>query len=170
MAGEVDKKSNGPTMITTVAGYSIIWLVLSGGELASLVIGIPCVLLATAAAVALPASSNLVWYEGLKFLPYFFWRSLLGGVDVAWRAFHPLMPIAPDMIEYPTSLPKGLAQVVMANTISLLPGTLSAQLDHGVITVHVLDGDSDFLSEIKAVECRLARVFGTASAPLGDQR
>lgn len=80
-------------------------------------------------------------------------------MDVAWRAFHPRMPIAPDLIEYPLRLPPGLPQVFMANTISLLPGTLSAELDQGILQIHVLDSQKDFLAEVKMVEHNVARMF-----------
>ena len=86
---------------------------------------------------------------------------------MAWRAFHPAKPIAPDLIDYLIRLPPGLPQVFMANTISLLPGTLSATLDRGVLKVHVLDSRSDFLSELETVEQRVARMFGIHLGPSG---
>lgn len=94
-------------------------------------------------------------------MPFFLIRSLLGGADVAWRAFHSGMPIAPDLIEYPLRLPPGLPQVFMANTVSLLPGTLSASLNQGIQKLHVLDGRNGVLAELEAVEQRVARMFGT---------
>jgi len=87
-------------------------------------------------------------------------NSLIGGIDVAWRAFHPRLPIAPDLIEYPLRLPPGQSQVFMANTVNLLPGTLSAALDRNIMKVHVLDSQKDFLSELEAVEQNVARIFG----------
>ncbi len=89
-------------------------------------------------------------------------HSLLGGADVAWRAFHPGLPIAPDLIEYPLRLPPGLPRVFMANTVSLLPGTLSASLDRSVLKVHVLDSRRGVLAELEAVEQSVARMFGTS--------
>jgi multicomponent Na+:H+ antiporter subunit E len=89
-------------------------------------------------------------------------RSLLGGVDVARRALHPDLPIAPGLIEYPLRLPPGLPQVFMANTVSLLPGTLSAALDRSVLTVHVLDRRTGFLADLKTVEQSVARLFGAS--------
>ena len=87
-------------------------------------------------------------------------RSLLGGVDVAWRAFHPSMPIAPEIIEYPLRLPPGLPRVFMMNTVNLLPGTLSATLERSVLKVHVLVRQKAYLPELKAVEHSVARLFG----------
>jgi multisubunit Na+/H+ antiporter MnhE subunit len=63
---------------------------------------------------------------------------------------------------YPLRLSPGLPQVFMANTASLLPGTLSAALDRSVLKVPVLDRRNDFLSELEAVEQSIDRIFGTS--------
>lgn len=158
----VKVKNRWSTIISRGVLFTLIWWILTDGTLLSWWIGIPVVLMAIAASAALLPAQPLVWHEFLGFVPFFLMRSLRGGADVAWRAFHPSMPISPNLIEYRTQLPPGLPQVFMANTISLLPGTLSAELDRGVIKVHVLDGRSDFLAELKAVEQRVARLFGTS--------
>ena len=146
-------------IISRAALFSLIWWILADGAASSWLIGLPAVLLAVAASVAVLPPKAFVWYEFLRFMPFFLLRSLLGGVDVAWRAFNPAMPISPDLIKYPTRLPQGLPQVFMANTISLLPGTLSAAFDQNVLRVHVLDIESDFLSELEDLERRVALVF-----------
>jgi len=81
---------------------------------------------------------------------------------VAWRAFHPGIPIAPDLLEYTMRLPPGLPRVFMANMVSLLPGTLSAELNRNVLKVHVLDSQQDFLTELEALERSVARMFGVS--------
>ncbi len=122
----------------------------------------PVVLLAVIASNALIPPTRLAWSGLLRFIPFFFTRSLMGGTDVAWRAFHPDLPIDPDLIAYPLRLPPGLPQVFMANTVSLLPGTLSAELGQSVLQVHVLDRRRDFVAELEAVEENVARVFGVS--------
>lgn len=68
--------------------------------------------------------------------------------------------IAPDFIEYPLQLPVGMAQVMMANTVSLLPGILSADLNHSVLIVHVLDGKNNVKKELEVIEKQIKQVFG----------
>ena len=136
------------------------WWVLTDGSASSWQVGVPAVLIATTASLAFIPPSSLIWLEFIRFLPFFFSRSLLGGLDVAWRALHPRMPIAPDLVEYELQLPPGLAQVFMSNTVTLLPGTLSASIDQDVLTVHVLKQRVGLREEIEAVEQRVARVFG----------
>ena len=136
------------------------WWILVEGQSASWWIGAPAVVLATLASVRLLSPVNLVWYELFRFVPFFIIRSLLGGVDVAWRAVHPGMPISPCLVKYPIQLPSELARVFMANTVSLLPGTLSARLAPGCLTVHVLTVREDMLSQLETVEKRVAALFG----------
>lgn len=119
-------------------------------------------MLAVVASTLLLPPLPFLWHEFLRFAPFFLLRSLLGGVDVSWRAFHPDMPIAPDLIEYGLRIPPGLPRVFMVNTVSLLPGTLSAELDRDVLKVHVLDGRKDFLAVIESVEKRVAGMFAAS--------
>lgn len=139
--------------------FSFIWLILSEGAISSWWIGVPAVLLAVIASITIPPSP-IVWHEVPGFAFFFLMRSLVGGADVAWRALHPRMPIAPDLVEYPLRISPGLPQVFLANTVSLLPGTLSAELHQGVLTVHALDKEKDFIAELESAEQRVAKMFG----------
>jgi multicomponent Na+:H+ antiporter subunit E len=96
-----------------------------------------------------------------RFLPFFLWQSLRGGIDVARRALHPRLPLAPLLLDYPLRLPDGPACTFLANTVSLLPGTLSADLENGCLTVHVLDGSQpDVSAELQSLEALIADLFG----------
>ncbi len=55
-----------------------------------------------------------------------------------------------------------LPQVFMVNIFSLLPGTLSAELDVKGLQVHVLDERKDFLSELEEIEQRVATIFAVS--------
>jgi multicomponent Na+:H+ antiporter subunit E len=144
--------------------FSLLWWMLTDGSVESWWVGVPAVSFAVIASIALLPPLPLVWRELLKFTPFFLWRSLLGGADVAWRAFHTGMPIAPEFIDYPLRLPPGLPRVILANIVSLLPGTLSAALDGQALKVHVLDSRGDFMTELKALEYRVARMCGASMA------
>ena len=151
-----------PSILRRGLLFAVVWWILVEGEPASWLIGVPAVLLAATASVALPPPLTFVWYELFRFIPFFIIRSLLGGADVAWRAFHPGMPIAPCLIEYPMRLPSGLPCVFMANTVSLLPGTLSTELASNCLTVHVLNGGKDVVSGLEKLEQRVAALFGSS--------
>jgi len=95
----------------------------------------------------------------LRFIPYFLQQSVLGGLDVAWRALHPRMPIKTGLEDFNTRLPRELPRVFLAWTVSLLPGTASVRLVDDQLTVHVLF-DEDFESRMREVEDRIAKIFG----------
>ncbi|WP_349367702.1 Na+/H+ antiporter subunit E [Salinarimonas sp.] len=91
-----------------------------------------------------------------RFLAGFLGRSVAGGVDVAWRALHPRMPLAPGWRVLPTGLPDGGARVAFETELSLLPGTLSAGSEGDAILVHCLDVRGDVCGAARAEEARLA--------------
>lgn len=155
-----EKPSRPSAMVARALLFALIWWVLSGGVMSSWWIGVPAVLLALSISMALVAPLPLKGWALLGFVPFFLIRSLLGGVDVAWRAFHPRMPIDPDSIEYRLRLPAGLAQVFMVNAVNLLPGTLSADLNHNVLQVHVLTRSRFVEIELATLESHVARLFG----------
>lgn len=144
--------------------FTLIWLILSDGNPSSWGIGAPAILLAVIVSIALIPPVPLVWSEVPAFIGFFLMHSLVGGADVAWRALHPRMPIAPDLVVYPLRLPPGLPQVFMINMVSLLPGTLSVELttelNQDFLTVHVLDRNKSVTAGLESVELRVARLFG----------
>ena len=140
--------------------FTLLWWLLTEGAINSWLIGAPVVVFAAlASGVLLPGTS---WsLPGiLRFIPFFLWHSLRGGVDVAGRALHPRLPISPGLLKYQWRLPAGLPRVFMANTVSLLPGTLSAESGDEFLHVHVLDQAGAFEAELAMIEARVARMFG----------
>lgn len=150
------------TVVSRALLFSIMWWALTDGAAGSWWIGIPAVACAVIVSVALVPPVGIVWREVIGFVPFFLWHSLKGGVDVARLAFHPRMPIAPELIEYPIRLPPGLPQVALINIASLLPGTLSGEIEGHVLKVHLLDSRGDFLSGLKSLEQRVGRMWGSA--------
>ena len=157
------------TVVSRALLYSLLWWVLSDGSVASWWVGVPAVSFAVLASAALLPPVPLIWRELVKFSPFFLQRSLQGGADVALRAFHPRMPIAPALIDYPLRLPPGLPRVMLLSIVNLLPGTLSAELAGPVLRVHVLDSLSDVMLELETLETHVARISGvTLATSRGD--
>ncbi len=140
--------------------FSLIWWVLTDGAMNSWPIGLPAVLLATLLSVMLMPALSWSLRGILRFIPYFLWYSMRGGVDVARRAMHPRLPISPGLFDYRFRLPPGLSRVFMANIVSLLPGTLSVELGEEILRVHVLDETAAINEELHILESRMADIFG----------
>jgi multicomponent Na+:H+ antiporter subunit E len=139
--------------------FLLLWCLLTDGAASSWWIGIPAVLLALVISFSLDLPTISLWSKLPGFLLFFFLHSLQGGMDVARRVFRRNMLIAPVLYEYTMRLPIGFPQVMMANSVGLLPGTLSVEIENNVLTVHVLDKHTDFMAELEAVECNIARMF-----------
>ncbi len=140
--------------------FALLWWILTDGATGSWLVGVPVILFSTLVSVVFlpPFSWSLIGIA--RFVPFFLWHSLRGGVDVAQRALHPRLPISPGLFDYRFRLPPGPSRVFMANTVSLLPGTLSAGLDEDHLRVHVLDESGAFIEELKVLEMHVAGVFG----------
>lgn len=143
--------------------FSLMWWMLTDGDVSSWWIGAPGVSFAVVVSVVLLPPVRLVWRQVLGFVPIFLRCSVQGGADVARRAFYPRMPIDPALIDYRLRLPPGLPRVILINTVSVLPGTLIVDQEGQILKVHVLDGSGKFMTELKALEHSVARM---CDAPL----
>lgn len=138
-------------------GFAVLWAILSGGRGWSF--GVPVILVATLAS-SLATPTNRWSLAGVAhFLPYFVWNSLRGGVDVAARALHPGLPIDPAVVRYEMQLDSTEARVLMMNTVTLLPGTLSADLQGNVLLVHVLNVSGLSMDTLRTLERRVRGLF-----------
>ena len=144
--------------VTLLAG---LWWVLTNGSAASWLIGLPALASAAWASRRLSGSTRpRISFMGLiRFLPFFIWQSLRGGADVALRTMAPHMRIHPGFSRYRTGLKTLSARTFFTNCISLLPGTLAAELQDEWIEVHVLNSRSNPNSELTRLERVVARLF-----------
>ena len=138
--------------------FSALWAILADGQGWS--VGIPFILLAALVSCLFAPMSRLSLAGLARFLPYFVWNSLRGGVDVALRVLHPRLPIEPALVRYELRLDDTAARVMMADTVTLLPGTLSADLEDHVLVVHVLNAGVPFTEVLEVLEQRVADLFG----------
>ena len=124
---------------------ALVWLLLSGFIDNLLLLSLGAVSVAVSLALAL--RMGLVDGEGVPlrlgwrlfgYLPWLLLQVLRANLDVAWRVLQPDLPISPLILEAPASQRTDLGQVLYANSITLTPGTISVDLDPGIIQVHAL--------------------------------
>ncbi|HEB96273.1 MAG TPA: cation transporter [Sedimenticola thiotaurini] len=75
----------------------------------------------------------------LRYLGYFFAALIRANLDVARRVLSPTLPIRPALVEVQTRLVSPLGRMLLANSITLTPGTLSVDIDDDRILVHWID-------------------------------
>lgn len=139
----------------------VLWWVLTEGNTDMLWFGVVTAI--TAAIISLHAwpPKQMRWrlLPLLQFLPWFLWRSLLGGIDVACRAFAPRLRVQPKVQRYQLRLTTEPAQVFLAWTITLSPGTASVNLEHNSLDVHLLDPCLLPEARFRSIEARVAALF-----------
>lgn len=150
-------------------GFALLWMVLTGGAADSWSAGGLAV--ATAALASLALRPERPWRVrlggALRFVPFFVRQSLRGGLDVTRRAFSPALPLDPVLVEHSLRLPPGTARLFLLNTVSLLPGTLSADLRGDLLLVHGLDASLPLVEDLRRLETLVAELFGEKAASRG---
>lgn len=165
----VPRKQTAGEALLWIITLGLLWTAINPGDLHSWLVGIPVVALASAAALRLhsPVPRRYSLLGAMRLATFFVAQSFRGGWDVAKRALSPAMPLNPAMLNYPLRLRDELAQVLLVNLNSLLPGTLSADLANGVVTIHVLDAGPETFADMQTLEERVAGLF---SIPLGTEK
>lgn len=180
---EVEKKEfviQWPDALLRVGLLILLWWLLNGDDWLSWWIGAPAIALATAVSLIVvpPVTWRVAPLSLFGFILYFLGKSLWSSVDVAIRVFFPRkrIPLQPAMLIYPLRLQGDFPIVLMANVISLLPGTLSVELkispedEPKRLKVHTLDerGSLWFLQSKRSRDSQLEQDASPVIADLRD--
>ena len=130
------------TLPLRTAALFVLWLLLSESyNLLHMAIG-----LAAAFGVALlntdrlpPAAYRIYWLRLLAYLPWLLGRIFLSGLHLSVLILHPRLPIAPRIIRHRTELANENAIVLLGNSITLTPGTLTVEANADELLVHAMD-------------------------------
>ncbi|HDP88768.1 MAG TPA: cation transporter [Thioalkalivibrio sp.] len=152
----------GFSSLLSVALFGGLWWVLAEGAWRAWGVGAVTVIAAVAASHLLwPPRVARVSPVGLAaFLFFFLWQSLRGGLVVAALALRPRLRLRPDLHELDLRLPPGPARVLLADALSLMPGTVSAGLAGDTLTVHLLDRGLVTEADLRQAEGKVAALFG----------
>jgi multicomponent Na+:H+ antiporter subunit E len=124
----------------------IIWLLLVGTiNLSEILVG-----LIVAAFTAWLSSQHLAFLDNLKlnwatpwhvlrYLKVFGMALLYANLDMARRVLSPQLPINPALVEVQTQLKSPLGKLILANSITLTPGTLTVDIVGDHLQVHWVD-------------------------------
>ena len=74
------------------------------------------------------------WF--LVYLVVFIWECIKANLDVAYRVLHPAMPIRPGIVKVKTTLKSELARTLLANSITMTPGTISVDIIGDYLYIH----------------------------------
>lgn len=121
----------------------LLWVLLTG-SMAIEELGAGLLVASVVSAVSTP---HLSVFNGLKihpaallhlihYLVYFFIALVRANLDMARRILSPSLPINPGIVEVETSLESPLGRMLLANSITLTPGTLTVDLKEDRLLIH----------------------------------
>lgn len=84
---------------------------------------------------------KLFW--AVYYIPHFLYYMFIANLDVMYRVLHPARPINPGIVRVKTRLKSPFARMLLCNSITLTPGTLTIDIIGDDIYVHCINVKSD---------------------------
>lgn len=103
--------------------------------------------------------SNVIVHRMILYLFWLLWQIVKSGTFVAYLTLHPKMPINPMIVRFRSKLPNPLAKVILGNSITLTPGTLTVDIKDDFFTVHALIKDMEEELVSGEMEARVGRLY-----------
>jgi len=153
-------------IISRAVGFLALWLVLAGVDSADLPAAAVAVGGATWASLRLlpPQPWHLRPLALLGLVVRFLRQSVVAGVDVAWRALDPRLPVRPGLVVYPVRLAPGPTQNTFATLAGLVPGSTPVGPAEGAgLLIHCLDVDQPVVAQLQTEEALFTRALGLPS-------
>jgi len=76
------------------------------------------------------------YYWFIVYLVVFIVECIKANLDVAYRVLHPSMPIKPGIVKLKTSLKSEFARMLLANSITMTPGTITVDIIDDYLYIH----------------------------------
>jgi len=73
------------------------------------------------------------------YIPVFIFELIKANIDVLLRVLNPKLPVNPGFVRVRTGLESPLGRLILANSITLTPGTISIDADSESIYIHWID-------------------------------
>lgn len=74
----------------------------------------------------------------LLYIPWLAWEIVSSSMQVAYLVLHPRMPVKPCLVYFRVNLPNLAARVMLGNSITLTPGTVTVRIRGNEFWVHAL--------------------------------
>ena len=97
------------------------------------------------------------------YAPWLFWQIVKSGLHITKVILDPRLPVNPRLIRYRTKLGNKHAVVLLGNSITLTPGTVTIDVVPGKLVVHALDDQSSGDLLVGTMEQKIDDVFHSHS-------
>ncbi|MCD6177071.1 MAG: Na+/H+ antiporter subunit E [Candidatus Cloacimonetes bacterium] len=145
----------------------IVWILLAGTDWQEIIIGAIISLLLTIiffSKATIFSEFNLNPKAIFYFLIYiiiFIWELIKSNIDVAIRVIQPTIPINPGIVKVKTKLKSRLGRIILANSITLTPGTLTVETNGEDYYIHWIDVTSgDIEGATKKIVSKFEKYLG----------
>ena len=78
------------------------------------------------------------WFWLIIYIIYFIWECIKANFDVAYRVLHPNMPVKPGILRVKLNLQGSMARTILANSITMTPGTIAVDIIDDMMYVHCI--------------------------------
>ncbi len=82
---------------------------------------------------------------GVAYIFVFIKELIVSNIDVARRVVNPKLPIKPGIVKVKTKLTSNIAKTILANSITLTPGTLTVDIKDEYLYIHWIEIQHDDL-------------------------
>jgi len=101
----------------------------------------------------------------LVYIFVFLYELVKSNLDVARRVITPSLPINPGIVEVKTKLKSKMGRMILANSITLTPGTLTIDIKDDILYIHWIDVQSEDIEEatqmiVRKFEKYLEKIYG----------
>jgi multicomponent Na+:H+ antiporter subunit E len=86
-----------------------------------------------------PSVSPRKFYFSLVYILVLFYEIIKANLDVAQRVIRPSLPINPGVVIIKTCLRSDIAKTILANSITLTPGTFTLDIQGNKLLIHWID-------------------------------
>ncbi len=100
-----------------------------------------------------------LWGNILLYVPWLFVKIVQSSLHLTKLILHPALPIDPRLIHVESTLNHHAAVVLLGNSITLTPGTITAAVDRNKLIVHAMDEVSAEDVTGKQIESKIAEIF-----------
>jgi len=87
----------------------------------------------------------------LAYIGVLFWEIIKANFDVAYRVLHPKMPIKPGIVTIKTGLKSDIAKMILANSITLTPGTFTLDILGDNLLIHWINVKTEDVDEASKI-------------------
>ena len=155
------KPSYHSTLTLKTCAFFLIWLLLSASfHIFHIVMGVVVAFgVAWLNTQRTSTRSSIRFWRMLWYFPWLLGRVLLSGLHLSVLILHPALPIDPKMIRHRTKFQDDGSIVLLGNSITLTPGTITVEVDSQDLVVHAMDDSSADDVINRSMEQRIDGIF-----------